>query len=217
MQDEIIPRRVDFDEAIEVSNWAGIRLDLQFVCEACDRLLDTDEEDSVMRRALFVAAVIAYARCFKGNAGVRVGLEENALEGLGDVLGLHRWYIALRNTHLAHSVSPFEQTVVGVAELDNNELAVVDLTQHLIGVPDQSIRELKAMATFLIDAAAKHAAQADAIIRYRYKGLTPAQVRALPLIELAPPTPNEAGEAREGLKRRQRNRRRRDQPPGQST
>lgn len=205
---EIIPRRVDFDEAIELANWAGIRQDLEFVCDACDRLLDTDKGDSVLCRALFDSALGAYARCFKGNEGVRVGLEENDLEGMGEknVLGLHQFFITLRDKHIAHSVNPFEQAVVGVAEL-GDKLAVVNLTQHMIGVPDKTIGELKEMAEYLINVATEKTVIADSIIRYRYGGLSKDQVQALPPMGIKAPGPDVVGRAREGPKRRQRRKR----------
>ena len=205
MQREVIPRRVDFEEAVELSNWHGIQMDLEFVCDACQRLLDTVEDDSVLRRALFVAALVAYARCFKGNEGVRVGLDENVLEGMGEdnVLGLHRFFIALRDKHIAHSVSPFEQGDVGVAEL-GGRLVVVDLTQLMIGVPAKSVGELKEMAEFLINVVAKNAAIANDNVIAKYQGLTSDQVLALPLMGLKTPNPSEVGQAREGLKLRQR-------------
>jgi len=117
MQDQggVRPRRIDFPEAIELANWAGIRLDLKFVCDACDRLIHTDQSDDILRRALFVAALVAYARCFKGNEGVRIGLKENDLESMGEnkVLAFHQFFITLRDKHIAHSVNDFEQAVIG--------------------------------------------------------------------------------------------------------
>ena len=204
MQGEVIPRRIDCDEAIELASWGGIRLDLQYVCDACDRLLNTDEEDEVLRRALFVAALVAYARCFKGNEGVRLGLDEIELEGMGEdnVLDLHRWFIDVRNKHIAHSVNPFEQVDVGVADLGDGP-GVVLATQYMIGVPE-SIGALKEMAEFLIKAVDKLSTNATHALLYRYGGLTAEQILALPRITMNPPTPCEVGQPRESITRRRR-------------
>jgi len=205
MEEGVRPRRIDCDEAIELSSWAGICLDLQYVCDVCDRLLNTDKEDSVLRRALFVAALVAYARCFKGNEGVRLGLDETDLEGMGEgnVLGLHRFFIDVRNKHIAHSINPLEQVDVGVADFGEGPF-VVCATQYAIGLPDQSIKDLNRMSEFLIKAANDRSITPDHILIFRYGGLTSDEILALPTIKMNPLSPTEVSQAREGLTRRQR-------------
>ena len=190
MEDRFLARRIDCDETVELSSWAGIRLDLRYVCEACDRLLDTDGADEVLRRSLFVGALVAYARCFKGNEGVRLGLDETELEGMGEnnVLDMHRFLIAVRDKHIAHSVNSFEGVDVGVGDFGDGPV-VVYATQHMIGVPAQSIADLKEMAEFLIKIVDKRSHNANAIVLYRYGGLTSEQILALPPITMKPPNP----------------------------
>ena len=106
---------------------------------------------------------------------------------------------------MAHSVSPFEQAVVGVAEL-GGRLTVVDLSQHMIGVPDKSIGELKEMAEFLINVVSQNANDANNRVISKYKGLNADQVLALSPMETKAPKPSEVSPTREGLKRRQRRR-----------
>jgi len=63
-----------------------------------------------------MAAVIAYARCFA--TGKRTGLTPSDLEDIGLPEGadeVHQWLWHMRNKHVAHSVNPFEQVVVGAA------------------------------------------------------------------------------------------------------
>ena len=211
MAGEVVPRRVDFDEAVELANWLGINIDLAFVCATCDRLLVTDKEDLVLVRALTTAAFVAYARCFKGNEGVRVGLDETDLAGMGDVLGLHRYVVDMRDKHIAHSVSPFEQVVIGVAELEDQKTAVTHLAVQWGGLLSQNIREFKKMATFLIKAVATRIDDAHAKVHTKFRTLTPEQVLALPPAEFKAPDPSEVAQARDGLKRRRL--RRGNQPP----
>ena len=207
MQEGVIPRRVDFDEAFEMANWAGILMDLQFVCDACDRLLDADQSDAVYDRAMFVAVLIAYARCFKGNEGVRVGLDEHDLEGMGEknVPTVHRFFIDLRDKHIAHSVSAFKQAVVGVADL-GGRLVAVDVTSHMIGVPPQSLADIKEIAKYLMKVTKKRFDDASDRVIAKYADLDEDEARALPLIELKAPRPGQVSQAREGIKRRRRSR-----------
>ena len=196
---------IDFAEAQEVADWTGIILDLEFVKAACSRLLIESEisRDPVLSRALIVSAIITYARCFNQGGGVRLALHDNDLEAMGVDMSLHGYIMELRSKHIAHSVSSFEQAVVGVADV-GGRLEVVDLTQHMIGVPAKSIAELKEMAEFLIKVVVKYADNANANVIAKYQSLTSDQVLALRPIQLQTPKPNEVGEAREGLKRRRR-------------
>jgi len=90
-----------------------------------------------------------------------------------------------------------------VVELDDG-LGLVNWSQYTIGVPNESIADLKEVAEFLIKVVDEKSITPDHIIRYRYEGLTDEQVRALPTMRLDPPNPSEVGQAREGPKRRRR-------------
>ena len=207
MEGRIIPRRVDFDAAIELTNWRGILVDLEFVRDACDRLLRTDESDPVLRRALFDAALVAYARCFEGNEGVRVGLDESDLEGMGEgkLLAFHRFFIQIREKHIAHSVNEFEYGVIGVVDQDG-QITLVDYNEYMIGLPDKSIAEFKEVAEYLIIIVSQKRNDAGDRVEAKYKSLTPDQVAALPTMKIEERTPSEVSQSREGLKRRQRRR-----------
>jgi len=100
---------------------AGIIQDLQFVIECCKRLLaelDKPEadRDPVVPQALWVAALVAYGRCFKH--GKRFGLSNADVASLpleGEVMKYHKWLLEERNKHTAHSANPFETARVGAA------------------------------------------------------------------------------------------------------
>ena len=199
--DSIVPRQVDFPEVIEVANWAGIRVDLEFVRDACDRLIVADEGDAVLRRALFDSALGAYARCFKG-AGVRVGLDESDFDSMDEpnVLSLHQFFIDLRDMHVSHSVNEFERVIIGIFEVDDHP-TLVDFTQYTI-LADEAVKDLKEMAEFLIGVASEKSATAESIVLYRYSGLTEEQISALPSMNATDADPRNVGRRRDGLKRR---------------
>ena len=212
---EPIPRLVDFDEALKLSSWSGIQIDLEFVRDACGRLLDIDEDDPVLRRALLVAAVVAYARCFKSHEGVRIGFDESELEGIAKgkegLPDLHDFYIDLRDKHFAHSVNAFELASVGVTDLGSGTLGIVSRGTYMIGMKDkQSIEDLREIAELLIDNVVNEKKPPlESVVLYRYRSLTEEQVNGLPQ-QLAPePAPrSDVGRAREGPKRQQRRQKR---------
>lgn len=105
--------------AREVADLLAMQLDLTFVCEACDLLLNLPTNDPglepLLTRALWSSALIAYARCFA--TGKRLGLDENDVRRVprGDeAVEFHRKMLNLRNKHIAHSVNPLEFIKIGV-------------------------------------------------------------------------------------------------------
>jgi len=107
---------LDFEEARQLADYGAILQDLSFVLGVLERLHellgeDGDDADSVLVRAYWTAALIAYVRCF--SAGKRFGLSEEIFEGIEGGVGAHRLYKQLRDKHIAHSVNPFEQVKVG--------------------------------------------------------------------------------------------------------
>lgn len=111
--------KLEFDEARRVADYGAIFQDLSFVLGVLERLHDlleareegADEPDSVIVRAYWTAALVAYVRCF--NAGKRLGLSEDIFQDLEGGVDVHRHYRELRDKHIAHSVNPFEQVEVG--------------------------------------------------------------------------------------------------------
>lgn len=111
--------QVDFQEARNLADLASIHQDLSFVVDGLSRLLrllQNDDEDTVVQQSLWTAALVAYTRCFA--TGKRLGLSEDILqtqewEG-DDPIKCHRYYRNLRDKHIAHSVNPFEEVAVGL-------------------------------------------------------------------------------------------------------
>jgi len=113
---ELYMAKVDYKEAKELADLISIYNDLSYAIEVLKNLLELfkdESKDNILVQSLWTAALISYVRCFSG--GKRFGLSENIFKGLaGDPIGCHRYYKNLRDKHIAHSVNPFEQVVVGL-------------------------------------------------------------------------------------------------------
>jgi hypothetical protein len=114
---EIVFKKYEAEEAAAYADLMGVCQDLAFVVAATDRLLallnePRSEAQMIAVRAHWMAALIAYARCF--GSGKRQGLSVEVLAELeGDPIGAHEYFLRTRNKHVAHSVNAFEETVVG--------------------------------------------------------------------------------------------------------
>jgi len=118
---------IDFGEAKKYADFLSIKQDLNFVLKACSclkKMKKENSEDSLIMESLWATALIKYARCF--TSGKRFGLNEMILNDLkrvdeeGDLREVHKFYMNLRNKHIAHSVNPFEQVKVGLALSPDN-------------------------------------------------------------------------------------------------
>ncbi len=102
----------------------SICADLDFVAGCCDELLadppeDDSAEPSVVRRALWEAAVISYGRCFRsGKSPLEAGetrfrIPDSVIDGLGSAaLETHDFTLGARDRHIAHRVNDDEQVEV---------------------------------------------------------------------------------------------------------
>lgn len=121
--------KVEFEEAKEAAQWAGVHQDLWFVVRAVEQILaihqrqtsghntrTTAGDDDVLMLGLWSAALIAYRRCF--NIGVRGGFTEEVFGDREDVLNQHRYFLHIRGKHIAHSVNPFEMSTTGIGVRD---------------------------------------------------------------------------------------------------
>lgn len=133
---------LDFEEAREAAELHAIIQDLSFVTRVCDlledRLLareaDTQEDhehptadvDGYLDRSLWIAALTTYGRCFL--KGIRYSLPESLFQrtpGM-DYTHLHRYYMNIRDKHVAHSVNSLEahDAVVRLNRHANGSLGV---------------------------------------------------------------------------------------------
>ena len=141
-------------KAKELADRAAIFNDLTFCVACCDRAIDnlrSDSQDTVLIRALWTAALDAYARCF--TTGVRFGLTSGLFDHFeGEPRETHEYYLELRNKHIAHSVNPFEQIVIGaVLSAPDAATKTVEGIATLIGTniseSAESIEQLRTLAT----------------------------------------------------------------------
>jgi len=155
---------------------AGIIQDLQFVIECCKRLLaeldkPAADRDPVVPQALWVAALVAYGRCFK--QGKRFGLSSEDVAGLplqGEVIKYHRWLLEERDKHTAHPANPFETARVGAAlsppGTPNRRVEGIAIlaVSHVL-VDDAGVRQLGGLASELAKQTADKAqAQQDLVL-----------------------------------------------------
>src|SRR5712691_10749508 len=118
---------LDIREAQLLSDLTGIEHDLKATVTLCNRLeaalKDTFEgrqHDLITLETFTTAALVRYARSF--TSGVRARLPKQILQGLPPkLLDDHRWFKALRDKYVAHSVNAFEENMV-VAYLAPEEL-----------------------------------------------------------------------------------------------
>ena len=107
--------KLEFDEAQELAHLESISQDLFFVVQVTKKLaalLDSASDDHVTIRSLYTAALVAYVRCFTSSK--RRPLSPDIYASLpGDPLGCHAYYKNMRDKHIAHSVNPFEEMMVG--------------------------------------------------------------------------------------------------------
>jgi len=110
-------------EARILAEAVSIEADLGFTIDALGQWLEVidagpDSHSAVIHaRALWSAAVVAYARAFGGRlrAGGAPLVSRQLLVGAGEgATEFHDWVLGLRNKHVAHSVNPYEQTSVGI-------------------------------------------------------------------------------------------------------
>ena len=131
-----LPNQFDWVEltAKEASRYQQLRIlrgDLDFVIALVSRLLDrwpsegaASEDRDLERdehRAMWNAAIVAYARPFKTGIGERL----DASIFNGKAAQMHEFFIGLRDRHVAHSVSEYEEVGVVIA-LDRDDSGAVE-------------------------------------------------------------------------------------------
>jgi hypothetical protein len=141
-------------KAKELADRSAIFQDLTFCAACCDRAIENlraTSQDTILIRALWTAALVAYARCF--TTGIRFGLTSDLFDHFdGQPRETHEYYLDLRNKHIAHSVNPFEQIVIGaVLSAPDAATKSVEGIATLIGTniseSAESIEQLRTLAT----------------------------------------------------------------------
>ncbi|MDI6778454.1 MAG: hypothetical protein QMD77_04685 [Patescibacteria group bacterium] len=133
--------KIEFEEAKILADLSAIVQDLGSIMKICLRLeemLKNKSKDSLLIESFWTTALIKYARCFK--SGKRFGLDESILDGLkGEPHKAHKFYLDMRDKHVAHSVNPFEQMQVGLMLSPEN-----DNKKNIVGVATLSMKYVAA-------------------------------------------------------------------------
>ena len=169
MKDERVENpiaEVNFDEAKVLADLGAIVQDLGSIMKMCSRLkqiLKEESKDSLLIESLWTTALIKYARCFK--SGKRFGLDESILNGLkGEPHKAHKFYLDMRDKHIAHSVNPFEQMQVGLvlSPKDSHEKKVVGVAilsiRHMVS-DVKGVHQLGLLSKVLLEKVCKIAKQ----------------------------------------------------------
>ncbi len=131
---------LDIREAQLLADLTGIERDLKATVALCDQLeavlKDTREgrhHDFITLEALTTVVLVRYARSF--TSGVRARLPKQILKELPPkLLDDHRWFQALRNKYVAHSVNAFEENMVvgylAPEELGTREVQSISVQQY---------------------------------------------------------------------------------------
>jgi hypothetical protein len=190
---------LDVPSARNLADKASVIQDLQFVMDACMRLLDElarpeDDRDEVVPLALWSAALAAYGRCF-GDGGSS-GLTVEDVEGLslqGAVRKFHDWVIGERDRLTRHPADPFDAAKIGAILAPAGQprqvqgIAVFAASRVLIDVT--GVRQLGGLASELAkQTAIKAEQQQDKLLTVARK-LDIASLYALPPLsaQAAPP------------------------------
>jgi predicted metal-dependent hydrolase len=75
------------------------------------------EEDQLVLEAIWIAAIVTYVRCFNGGARTRLAESHVRTATAPDAekaLRAHRYLLELRDRHIAHPVSAFEEGYVAL-------------------------------------------------------------------------------------------------------
>lgn len=146
-------------------------------------------DDNLIKRALWEAALVAYARCF--HKGKRKSLNESVLEGQDEeMLVYHRYFKDTRDKHIAHSVNPFESFVTGayLADLDSNPrlTGVFNMEMRRAGEHVSTVQKLERLATYIRENLEKQRQDTVARLHTAAKTLSPEELKRLPVLEFMP-------------------------------
>ncbi len=199
---------LDLPSARDLAGHSAVHRDLVFVTQCCSlltQLMDHSggEPNPLVAEALWSAAVIAYARCFKdGKRKYRpqpADIEALGLEG--EVLDFHNLILALRDKHVAHSVNPFEQLAVGAVlspadAPDRRVEAISVLGMRLAAHECDGVWQLGNLACHMADAIGASIQQQTSAVLAEAQALDVDALYALPPLRAYAPASEAATKAR---------------------
>lgn len=183
----------------ELAHLRGIVDDLGFVVDASTRLcslLDGGDADVVLHRALYSSAVVAYLRCF--GSGHRTRLTEEEFIGIGGApRAMHEFLKNVRDKHVAHSVSPFEDAVV-LLQVGANGVGegIAEFLLSQVSADREGVEGLASLADQIRTRVAARASVVRERVAAAAQLLSLEEVEALPRFEPKEPTASDAGTTR---------------------
>ncbi len=191
-------RRISTPDSSELARLAEIFGDLQFVLRCCELLvgqlaLPPDRSDEAAVEALWTAALVAYVRCFSGQARGLKDSDVDALELEGEVGEFHKQLRRLRDHYASRHVNPREKITIGVAQGRDGQAEGVAITS----APRPPVDEVMARQTGqLALALARRVEERMGALQEKVfqaaKAMSPGLLGALPLIELEQPEESRA-------------------------
>jgi hypothetical protein len=189
--------------AAEIADLLSSRQDLlstEAICEHLVVVLSAGNDESQLADVLWTAALVRYARCF--TTGKRKPLDPALISHLhGDPIGAHNYYKNQRDKLIAHSVNPFEQSLIGIVlsppEAEARQVkGIADLYVRMIVSDLHGVKELAALAH-------EFRYQIELMIEQGKQKLL-AEVKDIPLatlyqlepFEIKPPAPDMAAKGR---------------------
>ena len=201
-QEQLPVVEVQFEEARKLADLASIYQDLSYVVDALERLkvlLDEDSDDHVLIQSYWTAALISYVRCF--STGKRLGLSESIFDSWDGAAEVHQFYRNLRDKHIAHSVNPFEQIVVGLvlsaARGEGRGVeGVATLSQKLIAETSEGVETLLRLAKFAHGVVARQAKEYEKSVLEIGKNLAVDGLYSKASLRTVTPGPQDSDKAR---------------------
>jgi hypothetical protein len=184
--------------AERLADTVGEMMDLRFVAMALDELLSDWPAiapfgpDTIEARALWIAAVVTYGRCFR--TGVRTAGSANTIVDKidPDRTADHRYLLDLRDKHVAHSVNAFESTQIGAVLGPAPDFEVLDVNPvgQMAVLPERSrVEGCQSLIVELIRMLSETMTLLGVELIKDVQALTPAARGALPPLVITPASP----------------------------
>jgi hypothetical protein len=155
-----VTRQLRGPEALALADLTAIYDELQFVLGCCEQLLGElrrgDEQDALTTESLWVAALSAYARCFRSReSGVALSVTDLSETGVkGEVVQWHHALGRLRNFMVEGVANPREEFFVGVSQAAGEPVGIVVTSIIRPKVDETTVRQTGQLAlelTTLVD------------------------------------------------------------------
>lgn len=167
--------------------------DLQHVVNCCDLLMEPSaEENSPLTQALYESAIITYARCF--NSGRRSKITEQTIADTvaPEAVTWHRYFMKMRDQHVAHTVLPHAHLSIGVIAspvgvAPFRVLGVATMTARRLSDSEDGLRALRALAVHLMSLHQEAVVKQDAALVEAAQSAGEEAVRSQPVVSFTVP------------------------------